>query len=169
MVVPSNGHRKTRLQRDRSRWWIVCAVLAVSLWRGPVPWIHVHETLAPEGVIETLLAWHLQHFHPAGQKAYGWHVHWTLPWEIDNWPSEEKDPELPSPTWVYEMPFASQGPCTVGVDQHANSSPCPALLLLDQDSLEALDLDATSVCSLHFLQTYSPSVALRALICVARC
>ncbi len=155
----------------RRRSTIVCAALVLSLWRGPVPWIHSHETLEAQGEPESSLAWHIAHFHQPihDHELFGWHVHLTCPWDVFNEPSRPLDPDSPKPRAVYDMPYVvSQAGSTLDVDHDADAGP-PASLLLDPGPAGSLHLDATCVPGLHFLQTYSPSVPLRALISVALC
>jgi hypothetical protein len=149
----------------------VCAVLAASLWRAPVPWIHSHETLEAQGLSEASLAWHLHHLHPHGSEhaIFGWHIHLTCPWDISNEPSPSQEPDSPKPRAVYDMPYlVSQAPPAVDVDRHA-SSWLPAPLFCVHGTAESLLFDARCVSGRHFLQTYPPSVSLRALICVVQC
>jgi hypothetical protein len=168
--VRSRG-RKVRKSSGRTRSWIVCAVLAASLWHAPIPWIHSHETLEAQGLSAAALAWHLQHLHPHGSEhaIFGWHIHLSCPWDVSNEPAPSSDPKSPKPRTVYDMPYVvSQASSAIDVDRHA-SADLAALPLFLQDGLASLQLDAACVSGRHFLQTDPPSVPLRALICVARC
>lgn len=163
--------RNRRRKSGSTRSWIVCAVLAASLWRAPVPWIHSHETLEAQGLSETALTWHLHHLHPEGSEhgIFGWHIHLSFPWDVSNEPSPSPDPKSPKPRNLYDMPcVVSQVSSTVDVDRHASTG-LPVSPSSLQDTPASLQLDAACVSGRHFRQTDPPSVALRALICVARC
>ena len=86
---------------------MVCALLAGSLWHGPVPWIHSHERLEAQGLPESALAWHVRHLHPdqGEHTVFGWHVHFSYPWDVSNEPSPPPDPKAPRPRAVYDMPY----------------------------------------------------------------
>jgi hypothetical protein len=163
--------QKRRGQAGRTRSWIVCAVLAASLWRAPVPWIHSHETLEAQGLPEAALAWHVHHLHPqeSGHEVFGWHVHLTYPWDISNEPAAPSDPTSPKPRAVYDMPYVvSPAAAAVDVDRHAGSWLVDVPL---HTGWAIGDPQAGALClaGRHFPQVHPPSVSLRALICVARC
>ena len=143
---------RNRSRHRRTQSWIVCAVLAASLWRGTVPWIHSHETLEAQGLSEVALAWHLDHLHPHGSEhaIFGWHIHLTCPWDVSNEASPSQDPDSPKPRAVYDMPYVvSQAPPAVDVDRHA-SSWLPAPPLFVHGAAETRLLDATCVSGRHF-------------------
>ena len=139
---------------------------------APVPWIHSHETLEAQGLPAAALAWHLHHLHPheSEHAIFGWHVHLSYPWDVSNEPAPPPDPKAPKPGAVYDMPFVvSAASPAVDVDRHASLC-LPAFSLIRARRLSAsLPLDAARVSGRHFPQTDPPSVALCALICVARC
>jgi hypothetical protein len=119
-----------------------------------------------------LLTWHIHHFHPVGYDAhegFSWHIHLIFPWEDLDEPTLPETPRAPRPSSAYSMPYVlSQAPTIVDVGSAADSASF-SFDLLRQDRIDAPHLEETCVPGLHFLQTYSPNVPLRALICVARC
>ncbi len=148
---------------------MICAALAVVLGRGPVPWIHTHEMLAQHGHSEEVLAWHLEHFHPAGQDEHGWHIHWTLPWNILNCPCQH-DTTTPAEerASVLEMPLDVQATVNVQTDAVSYGGAPPAIL----SAVERWDRppwDPLAVCSFSLADGRAPGVTLRALYCVAQC
>jgi hypothetical protein len=157
-----------RARSARSPW--LCAVLVASLWHAPIPWIHTHDAESGHhhGGPRASLAWHLQHFHPDGEEPEGWHIHLTLPWDVFRTSNGKSDPESPAPEWVFEMPFmvSDAGPALANHD--VTLAP-PALLPVDGETVAVHAPHATLVNGLHFMQTWSSSVPLRALICVALC
>jgi hypothetical protein len=170
VIVKSRSARTRDSKCGRARSWVACIVLAASLWRAPVPWIHKHEAAAADGSTARL-AWHLRNFHGTGpaQKVSGWHVHLTFPWNVLNEPLGDEDADAPKPNSVYEMPFVvSAGVSVPDSDCDTAFSPLPTSLL-EPGLNGCVDLHATSVAGLHFLQTFPPRVPLRALICVALC
>ncbi len=36
---------------------------------------------------------------------FGWHVHFSYPWDVSNEPSPPPDPKAPRPRAVYDMPY----------------------------------------------------------------
>jgi hypothetical protein len=165
--MPQKGRKKT----GRTRSWIVCAVLAASLWRAPVPWIHSHETLEAQGLPEAALAWHLHQLHPheSEHDIFGWHVHLTYPWDCSNEPAAPLDPNSPKPRAVYDMPYVvSPASPAVDVDRHASSWVSAAPWHMEAAGT-AEQIDAPCLAGRHFRAIYPPSVSLRALICIARC
>jgi len=150
---------------------MVCALLAASLWRAPVPWIHSHERLESQGLPESALSWHVQHLHPQEDEhsIFGWHVHLSYPWDVSNEPSPPREPDAPKPRAVYDMPYVvSAAPATVDVDRHANQCVF-SLPILAHYAESAIPSDAARVLDRHFPSTHPPGVALRALICVVQC
>jgi hypothetical protein len=159
----------SRKKSGRARSWIVCALAAASLWRGPVPWIHSHETLEAQGLPEAALAWHVQHLHPqeSENSIFGWHVHLSYPWEVSNEATPPREPDSPKPRATYDMPYVvSPASSTVDVDDHADQS--VASLPTAMHSVVA-SLECGHVLCGQFTPTPTPSVSLRALFCVVQC
>ncbi|HXY34142.1 MAG TPA: hypothetical protein VEI07_07935 [Planctomycetaceae bacterium] len=136
-----------------------------------MPWLHNHESLAHhDGHSENALAWHMRHFHAAGdEEDHGWHIHWTLPWNIvncpsqhDNVPAEERASALEMPLDVTQSASVSQA----DADAHAGFPPA-ALLTADRERDPGWH--SPSIVGRHLLETYLPRVSLRALFCVAQC
>jgi hypothetical protein len=148
---------------------LMCAVFAVVFGRGPVPWIHTHETLARHGHSEAALAWHIEHFHQMGDEDHGWHIHWTLPWNIVNCPCQHDNTPTEEKTSVLEMPFDVVQSTSIDhavADAHAGAPP-PMLFAVDRNGHSRWG--PVAFAGFNFLETYSPGVTLRALLCVARC
>jgi hypothetical protein len=161
--------RKAELLQRRRGPWLVCAALAVVFGRGPVPWIHTHETLARHGHFEDALAWHVRHFHQSDNDDHGWHIHWTLPWHIVNCPCQHDSAPAEERASAVEMPFdVAQSAAVIQADVDVHASSPPAMLLaLDGERRPRWGPQTAS--GLHFLETYLPTVSLRALYCVALC
>ena len=170
----SKRRRRIRFRRPgRAKSWAVCGVLIVSLWRAPVPWIHSHESLKAQGLPEASLIRHLHHLHHGADgseaESLGWHIHLTWPWEMFTEPCGHPDPQAPAPRTVYDMPYVvAQALSAPDMDRSGGTSPLPGLCL-DRAHLQPHEMLSPCVPGRHFLATYAPSVALRALICVARC
>jgi hypothetical protein len=164
--VTTRGRRFRPAHRSRTGSWLLCSALIASLWRAPVPWIHTHHA-SGHHVATASLSWHLRHFHAHGDEPGGWHVHWTLPWDVFRTPRGDPDPAKPSPASAFEMPFVLSACPLVSAGQE--SAGPPAFLPLERESTAGSPIEVPPVHGLHFLQTYSASVPLRALICVALC
>jgi hypothetical protein len=162
-------HRSASEPQHR-RPWLNSLALAIVLGRGPVPWIHTHETLARHGHSENALTWHLEHFHqPDDGDDHRWHIHWTFPWQILNCPCQQDTSSSQERASALQMPFVAAESVAVNdpvADAHAGAPP-PMLTLGEIDNPPPRD----ELCgtSLHFLESYFPTVTPRALFCVARC
>jgi hypothetical protein len=139
------------------------------LGRGPVPWVHTHETLAHHVHSDDALAWHVQHFHsPGDESEHGWHIHWTLPWDIVNCPcqhdttsAEESASALEMPVDVAQSDSVSQADAKI----HAGTPP----MLWTDGRANRPPWDPLGGSGLHFRESYSSRVTLRALYCVLQC
>ncbi len=64
---------------------IVRLCFVLSLWQGPVPWLHCHESEFASPASNVELRHHLAIFHDGAvldqDHDFGWHFHWILP----NW------------------------------------------------------------------------------------
>lgn len=161
-------NRPTTDPNSRRRPWLICAALAVVLGRGPVPWIHTHETLAHQNHSDEALAWHLEHFHPAGDDEHGWHIHWTLPWNILNCPCQHDTTPTEERASALEMPLEVQATVSVQTDAVSHGGAPPAIL----SAVERWDRppwDPLAAPSLSRAEARAPGVTLRALYCVAQC
>lgn len=103
---------------DARRWRRLTSLrwlLVLSLWQGPVPVWHAHDTLA-DSAAESV-AWlssHLKRHHasidPFAEIALGWHVHFEVP-ESEGEPSESPGPSvrLPAVVAVSDATLAGEG------------------------------------------------------------
>lgn len=160
----------TKVVERCRRPWLVCAALAVVFGHGPVPWFHSHELMAHDTQSPDALARHLQHFHPSGDEDdHCWHIHWTLPWHVLNCPCQHDNTPLEERVSVLEMAFdvAQSSPIEKAqADIHASA---PPPMLAAHERGDRPPWDPLRVTGLHFLETYLPTVSLRALLCVALC
>jgi hypothetical protein len=95
-VRTDDMHRNEKSTRQNSvRQIIVRLCFVLSLWQGPFPWLHCHqselvELTSPESLSE--LCHHLATFHDGAglgrDHEFGWHFHWILP----NWNCVFHDP-----------------------------------------------------------------------------
>jgi hypothetical protein len=158
-----------RPPRRRAWSWLVCAALIASLWRAPVPWIHTHQSFAAQTISATSRTRHLHLYHSHdGDEDFGWHVHLTFPWDVLDEPCGRQTPDSPEPTCAYEMPFVASAPSADNLDASASSF-APQFTLVETGTADRVHGMISLVSGLHFLETYSPRVPLRALLCVARC
>jgi hypothetical protein len=54
---------------------LLCLLLCLATWRGPLPWIHEHE----DNPTTTALAGHLAAYHAGSHDHHGWHWHVLMP------------------------------------------------------------------------------------------
>ena len=75
------------------------AVLAVSTWCGPIPWMHCHAAVTPGGALQGHLA---LHHNREQQTPRGWHFHLLLLTELGttpcgpDCPDREREPSVPA-------------------------------------------------------------------------
>lgn len=100
-----------RWRRLKSLRWL----LVLSLWQGPVPVWHAHDTLADAAAESTVwLASHLERHHasidPFASITFGWHVHFEVP-DSEGEPSESPGPgvRLPAVVAVGDAALADTG------------------------------------------------------------
>ena len=80
-------HRNEKSTRQNSVWRVILRLCVIfSLWQGPVPWLHCHESdlsdsASPASIVE--LRCHLEAFHNGMaldlDHDFGWHFHWIFP------------------------------------------------------------------------------------------
>lgn len=77
---------------------VVVCLLAVSLWRGPVPLVHQHAGAAAVQAANLALARHLSQFHRHELAAtnFDWHCHWIMPWLTSDSDERRDTPTSPS-------------------------------------------------------------------------
>jgi hypothetical protein len=126
--------------------------------------------LADHGHASDALAWHLLHFHsPGDDHDHGWHIHWTLPWQIVNCPCQHDNAPSEERASVLEMPFDVAQSAPIDQAEADLLAGAPPLMLSAYERGDRAPWDPLRVAGLHFLETYFPTVTLRALYCVARC
>ena len=79
---------------------VLRAVLALSLWHAPIPWMHAHEIEGPRVARLQLLSQHVAEFHARelseGARELDWHVHLILPWcLVHHFPCPDNDERQP--------------------------------------------------------------------------
>jgi hypothetical protein len=161
---------RSRITEDpkRARPWLVWGMLAVIFCRGPIPWVHRHDTLEHSGHAEEALAWHLRHFHASGDDEHGWHFHWTVPWEILKCPCHYDGTSVEEYASAIEMPLAVVHSTTVeDAQKDCHDGAPPPILTAGRDG--PTRWDPHDAASLPLAQTPSSRVTLRALLCVAQC
>ena len=92
MSRPVTPLRPFRNARPRLADVVVVCLIAVSLWRGPVPLVHQHAGAAAVPATNSTLARHLSQFHRHELAAtdFDWHCHWIVPW-VTSAPEERRD------------------------------------------------------------------------------
>ncbi|HVV99722.1 MAG TPA: hypothetical protein VHB77_05260 [Planctomycetaceae bacterium] len=144
------------------------ALLALSLWQGPIPWAHVHAVAAADAEANDVLARHLLHFHPdhSPSLAFAWHVHFVLPWQINDNGDCERHPGAPDDCLAslkYRTPCSSPD---VRVDAQALAhAPCPlAIIAPDTPLCTSAMLQIEGESPRDFLASFAGSVSLCDLI-----
>jgi hypothetical protein len=148
--------------------WLVWGVLAVILLRGPVPWFHRHDWLGHQDHSEAALAWHLRHFHASGEDEHGWHIHWSLPWNILKCPCQYDASADSEYAWAVKMPLDVVHTISVeNADKNGHDGAPPPILTADRDGPPRWG--PHDAACLTLTQTPSSRVTLRVLLCVAQC
>ncbi len=79
---------------------VLRAVLVLSLWHAPIPWVHAHEIEGPQVERLRLLSQHVAEFHARelsqGTRVLDWHAHLILPWcLVHHFPCPAQDEHEP--------------------------------------------------------------------------
>jgi hypothetical protein len=146
---------------------LLCLLLCMATWRGPVVWVHSHSDHASSEAAEHRLSSHLRRFHheaSPGERSR-WHLHIGL---LRDLMTDDCDEETPPSQSSMDEPIC----LTVASDVSLPAS-VTAGLSFDVFSIAtspaALSLSASpSIPRGSFLQTYG-TAPLRALTCVIRC
>jgi len=143
------------------------AVLGVSTWCGPIPWMHCHPAAAATRTMEGHLALH----HGRSDETHqGWHFHLLLLTELGTSPC---GPDCPGQDHEPSVPLGL--PLAYGVSVvsgHDGAQPIFSLATLDFAPLsEVVSLihQDTSIEPLPGSTGSTPVVDRAALLCVARC
>ena len=144
------------------------ALLALSLWQGPIPWAHVHAVEGAEVEANDLLVRHLVHFHPDRNSsiAFAWHIHFVLPWQINDNGDCERQPGSPDDCLAslkYRTPCSNPD---VRVNAQALAhAPCPfAIPAPDAPLCTSAMLRLEGESPRDFLASFADSVSLCDLI-----
>lgn len=146
------------------------ALLALSLWQGPIPWAHVHAVEGADVEANDVLVRHLVHFHPDSNPsvAFAWHMHFVLPWQInDNGDCERQSGSGSSDDCLASLKYRT--PCSnpdVRVDAQALAQvPCPLALAAPAAPLcTSAMLQIAGEPPRDFLASFADSVSLCDLI-----
>src|SRR5690349_21803974 len=92
--------------RRRRPAWVRAVVLGLCLvtWRGPLPWLHDHETDRGLAAKDSSLSQHLAAYHGLSQEhaEHGWHMHMLMPFgRCPCSQDEEQDSPLEDPLSTY--------------------------------------------------------------------
>lgn len=170
-------HSIVRGAQSGTAGWLLHAALLLSLWNAPIPWVHFHGTLGEARCGASSLSRHLARFHaavrPLDEAGFGWHVHYILPWCVSDdgphpaqgGPDDFRDvavgPGLGLPAFDV-APHGMTWLTALTADDHSPATADAAALRAAAEILRP-PVPPTA----HFLQ--AGSVALRDLLCVARC
>ena len=145
-------------------------LLVLSLWQGPVPVWHAHDTLADSAAESVAwLASHLERHHatidPFASVAFGWHVHFEVP-ESDGEPSESPGPSvrLPAVVTVSDATLADAGLRVIW--QGLVSVDDPAIA---QKAVGAMGMPGLQHDDGGFFSSYAAALSLPLRLGVARC
>lgn len=166
----STGSRVFRIVRGMCR-----VLLCLSLWNGPLPWLHAHEVSGPELSRNESLAAHVQVCHAPDDcdDCRGWHFHLMLWGEIlpEHSSPDAPLPVPPAPPVETEYTLLSNSVETSGVagfDSDCRGAalvaPCDVLTPL---ALNGMRLDRASVFPYRIRVTAQRDVS--RLLMVSRC
>jgi len=161
-------------------------LLALSLWRAPIPWLDAHGTLGGDGchIVDRMVSKgvsgldaHLLRYHPGvdpfSVQQLGWHVHFVLPWEglEQHRHRSPQDPhDFAEPLASSDVVSSAPAPLLLpdrSVVHCSSGALCPALFA-SVPTLETRPFP-DGLTGREFLGTYGAGVTLRALLGVAVC
>ncbi len=178
-VMPSMTRRLRRSARDlASR--VQCALLMLSLWHAPIPWVHFHDLQGPQVDRLELLSQHVAEFHARdldqGTQRLTWHAHLVLPWCLSHHlPCPEGDQRQPgSDDFLGQMKMSKAGACpgeTIG--QPTTRAFLAQTFVIDlAPVLPNMEGASTAIFALaratHFFETYG-AASVRDLVGVRLC
>ena len=144
-------------------------MLCLATWRGPLPWLHDHETDEHAAASDASLAQHLAAYHalPHGSE-HGWHIHMLLPFGRCPCP-QDNDSSAP-----VEDPLSAYGTLltkTVDASSLDVASPCGVTAFCADPHGGCLVCGGQfrSPDTLDFLGSLLATVPLRAVTGVALC
>lgn len=157
----------------------VVALLIVSCWHAPIPWVHAHDLRGPGVDRQAGLYQHVSEFH-ASQLTFGadhldLHAHLVLPWGMEQQAPHRHQPQEPSAQTLFAMKFGgtptSTWTQTIGQPLDLAWGQAPSL---DQAGVaSAAAIDGSPVFTMprggHFFDTFAGSVSIRDLIRVRLC
>jgi len=158
---------------------LLAALLVVSLWHAPVPWIHAHALRGGDVDHIEQLHRHVDAFHAteiaAGQLRLELHAHLILPWERVPTPDAPGAPHVPgSDDLDYALLSADSG-ATLSAKSAGAVSPDSFGNLMTSQVIDSFLRQAPESslrgisCGSHFFETYGCSVSIGDLVSVRLC
>ena len=156
------------------------AVLAMSLWHAPIPWVHAHEIEGPDVDHSQILSRHVAEFHSRelshGEKQLDWHMHLVLPWcPVHHLPCPDQQPNPVSDDYVGGAKWNAAGPAPTKSLIEPASRAFRAEDLATEDGLWATSVAGvnTAISAIargqHFFETYGRTQCVRDLVGVRLC
>jgi hypothetical protein len=158
----------TRLQNSCGSLWLRF-VLVLTMWQGPIPWVHCHGTVADSSVSADMLSWfsvHLRSHHACVQCErpvdLGWHTHFDMP----QTPADESDRN--SRTSHDCLPASHLQTLDLQMSVSASSAAI-SLIAVDVHCVSMMTAMAQTRQASHFYASFAPAMSLPARFCIARC
>jgi hypothetical protein len=176
-VFPAKSRRTPARQRRTRARLALHAVLIVSLWHAPVPWVHFHDLESPQVAQSEELSNHVFEFHShdllVGLKSLSWHAHLVLPWSLhphSRQPDDEEDGSRPESDCVVSN--AGSGnlnhACSHGRSLAAPDSRLSVIVTAAPTTIGHVQ-SRNGALFRQFLATFGQGNALRALTSVRLC
>ncbi|HTI51974.1 MAG TPA: hypothetical protein VL475_13515 [Planctomycetaceae bacterium] len=160
---------------------MVRALLLLSLWHAPIPWVHAHDLAGPSVDHVASLHRHVDAFHARdiehGEFHLDLHAHLVLPWSHDRQPLHGPGgPELPDSDdsdFVLEMGGGAAGSTLKALGRPIDPNFDPLRMAGDLATRGPSAWSAAPGVSRsqgrHFFETFGRSVSVGDLICVRVC
>jgi hypothetical protein len=167
----SRNTRQSLKSTFRAGFQIVLFVcVSVSVWRGPIPWIHRHVD-PPDGQSERLAA-HRLAWHSEGSESGEWHVHFALLGDIlrgEGHPVPPTEDEQQSQElFVQAIALVEQAPLS-RLAWLTMLSECTAPAVALRPAYESPPHSTHSPPPRQFLAAFAIAGGLESLLCSAQC
>lgn len=160
------------ISKGSRRCAILRAVMILSMWQAPIPFLHCHSLRAEDASGDATMRQHLVRFHRDALRhpglRLGWHVHFDLPAEFFGFPDDDAGSPTKSRNDSARFERATVAETRLELTYPASPelerlAPCGS----PTDVRAAHGEERPRVG--NFLTTFVDSTSINLLVCVARC
>ena len=182
MPAKKRFSRRIRSWARRLAGRALSALVVLSLWHAPIPWVHAHDLEGPRVEQLQILSRHVAEFHARelsrGQTHLDWHVHLVLPWCMvhhDSCPDDKHHgPNSDDYFGTLKIGATAAALSARTIGQPSDRAFLVRDVVLDggltaPQGVGTCDLDQALHRRSHFFETYGDSISVRDLVGVRLC